>query len=78
MRLRGRADRRDLRGFRRRLAMDRQKESWRKASYSNGSGDCVEVGSGTGVVAVRDTKDREGVTLTLSVDAWREFTTSLK
>jgi hypothetical protein len=58
--------------------MDRQERNWRKASYSNGSGNCVEVGSGDGAVAVRDTKDREAAMLALSADAWREFTTSLK
>jgi len=55
--------------------------AWRKASYSgNGGNDCVEVGqgSGVGVVAVRDTKDRDGVTLTVSAEAWVSFAASLR
>ena len=39
--------------------MDREetdmRNDWRKASYSNGSGQCVEAASATGTIAVRDT-----------------------
>lgn len=52
--------------------------NWRKASYSNGSGDCVEVGNAAPVVLVRDTKDRDGGTLAFSAEAWREFAAGLK
>lgn len=61
--------------------MDRQtdmQDDWRKASYSNGSGACVEVGRATGSVAVRDTKNRDGAALAFSADAWANFTASLK
>jgi Domain of unknown function (DUF397) len=51
--------------------------NWRKATYSNGSGDCVEVGSTVGSVAVRDTKDRNGATLSVTAKAWQTFTASL-
>jgi hypothetical protein len=52
---------------------------WRKATYSgNGGGDCVEVGDAAHVIAVRDTKDRDGGTLSVSADAWRTFTDGLK
>jgi len=52
--------------------------SWRKSSYSGGNGgDCVEVG-GSGAVLVRDTRDRNGVTLTIPADAWAQFTASIK
>lgn len=52
---------------------------WRKSSYSgNGGGDCVEVGSLTGDIAVRDTKDRNGGTLAFTADAWSAFAASLK
>lgn len=51
---------------------------WRKSSYSSGSGGaCVEVASADGV-AVRDTTDRDGGTLTFSTAAWAEFTASLR
>ena len=58
--------------------MDRDSGNWRKASYSNGQGDCVEVGNATGSVAVRDTKDRGGAVLSVSAGAWRAFTDELK
>jgi Domain of unknown function (DUF397) len=52
---------------------------WRKASYSSGNGgDCVEVGQGDDAVAVRDTKDRDGVTLSVPAAAWASFTASLR
>ena len=52
---------------------------WRKASYSSGNGgDCVEIGQDTGAVAVRDTKNRDGVTLSVSASAWANFAASLK
>jgi hypothetical protein len=51
---------------------------WRKASYSNGSGSCVETASGGGTVAVRDTTDRDGGTLVFSATAWASFTGSLR
>jgi Domain of unknown function (DUF397) len=51
---------------------------WRKSSYSgNGGQDCVEV-AGYGAVLVRDTKDRDGVTLSVPAGAWAKFTASLR
>jgi hypothetical protein len=53
--------------------------SWRKSSYSSGNGgQCVEAGHATGVVLVRDTTDRTGVTLSVSPTAWASFTASLR
>jgi hypothetical protein len=53
--------------------------AWRKSSYSGGSGgNCVEAADFAGRVLVRDTADRDGAMLTLSADAWREFTSLLK
>ena len=50
---------------------------WRKSTHSGANGgDCVEVASAEGV-AVRDTTDREGVTLEFSAQAWQEFTRRL-
>lgn len=52
--------------------------TWRKSSFSSGQGgECVEVGNADGV-AVRDTTDREGATLTFSAEAWGRFTASLR
>ena len=35
-------------------------DDWRKASFSNGQGSCVETASRAGTVAVRDTTNRRG------------------
>jgi hypothetical protein len=53
-------------------------DDWRKASYSNGSGQCVETASGAGTVAVRDTADRDSGTLAFTAEAWQRFTDSLR
>jgi hypothetical protein len=51
---------------------------WRKSSYSGANGgNCVEVATAEGV-AVRDTTDRDGGTLTFSASAWQEFTRRLR
>jgi len=51
---------------------------WRKSSFSGANGGaCVEVASAKGV-AVRDTTDREGLTLEFSVEAWQQFTRRLR
>jgi hypothetical protein len=53
--------------------------SWRKSSYSSGNGgQCVETGHVTGAVLIRDTRDRDGVTLSVSPETWASFTASLK
>jgi hypothetical protein len=52
---------------------------WRKSTYSNGSGECVEVGHATGRIAVRDTKDcGNGPVLRLTPGDWARFTASVK
>jgi Domain of unknown function (DUF397) len=53
---------------------------WLKSSYSgNGGGDCVEVaGNLTGIVLVRDSKDREGPALAPSDQAWSAFVEGIK
>jgi uncharacterized protein DUF397 len=53
-------------------------KGWRKASYSNGSGDCVEVGHTAGNVGVRDTKLIASLVLAFTPDAWAAFTADLK
>lgn len=56
---------------------------WRKASYSNGTGSCVEVsGSGT-TVLVRDTKQRymrdtDRTIVSFSPEAWKTAVASIK
>ncbi|MGI5323613.1 DUF397 domain-containing protein [Actinomadura nitritigenes] len=52
---------------------------WRKASRSTAEGDnCVEVADGTGVVAVRDSKDPDGPMLVLSRGEFRHLTDAIK
>ena len=48
--------------------------TWRKSSYSgNNGGDCVEVGTATPMIAVRDSKDPHGPVLAFSPQTWRRF-----
>jgi len=48
---------------------------WRKPQRSLGNGNCVEVSSG---VMVRDTADRDGVTLTFPGVSWGKFLDTLR
>jgi hypothetical protein len=59
--------------------LDSIDSSWRKSSYSGTSGgSCVETAGGVGVILVRDTTDREGLTLSVPASAWAKFTDSLR
>jgi hypothetical protein len=53
-------------------------QTWRTSSYTASQGNCVEVGDGDRAILVRDTKDRDGGTLTFTAAAWQTFTGSLK
>ncbi|GGP00164.1 DUF397 domain-containing protein [Wenjunlia tyrosinilytica] len=47
---------------------------WRKSSYSGGNGQCVEFAApDSSVVAVRDSKDPSGPSLSFSSEAWTSF-----
>ncbi|MFF2950720.1 DUF397 domain-containing protein [Kitasatospora sp. NPDC057965] len=60
------------------MTHDFQGAQWRKSTYSNGDGDCVEVADGhTGIVPVRDSKDPDGPTLTFTTTAWHSFLTAI-
>ncbi|GIJ41875.1 DUF397 domain-containing protein [Micromonospora andamanensis] len=60
--------------------MDMTGAQWRKSSKSgNNGGNCVEVADNLpGVVLVRDTKDRDGGTLSFQMAAWRGFVEAAK
>jgi hypothetical protein len=58
--------------------MDQVDPRWRKASYSGNGANCIEAGHTPGAVLVRDTTNRDGVTLSLPGDAWDAFTAGLK
>jgi hypothetical protein len=51
---------------------------WRKASYSDNGGNCIEVGDHAGRVLVRDTKDGTGPMLRFTPGAWRRFADQVK
>ena len=51
---------------------------WRKASYSDNGGNCVEVADHDSRVLVRDTQDRTGPMLRFSPAAWRRFAGQVK
>ena len=58
---------------------DEAVSGWRVATYTGGQGNCVEVGRSSTVVAVRDTKDRDGgPMLRFDHSVWRAFTERLK
>jgi hypothetical protein len=66
-------------------APDLSRATWRKSSYSNGTGgSCVEIALLTRIaghehdIAVRDSKDPHGPTLTLTARQWRDFTAAIK
>jgi Domain of unknown function (DUF397) len=51
---------------------------WRTSSYSGSNGgNCVEAATAEGV-AVRDSADRDGGTLTFTAEAWQAFTSALR
>ncbi|WP_434742800.1 DUF397 domain-containing protein [Micromonospora sp. SH-82] len=60
--------------------MDLTAARWRTSTRSSGNGgNCVEVADNLpGVVAVRDSKDRTGPTLTFTPTTWQTFLTHLK
>ena len=51
---------------------------WRKSTFSDANGGaCVETASANAVIMVRDTTNRDGVTLAFPADAWQRFTSEL-
>jgi hypothetical protein len=58
--------------------MGEQVGNWRKSTASANGEQCVEVGSGSGNVAVRDTMNRDGHTLSVPDSAWTTFLTTLR
>jgi Domain of unknown function (DUF397) len=53
-------------------------ENWRVSRYSGTNGNCVEVADESGMVQVRDTKNREAGSVAFTADAWAKFTASLQ
>jgi Domain of unknown function (DUF397) len=57
---------------------DLSRAAWRKSSYSNIGGECVEVAADGGIVGVRDTRDQAGAVLAFSPAAWQRFAAQAK
>jgi hypothetical protein len=51
---------------------------WRKSSRSTAEGDCVEVAVQPRAVAVRDSKNASGPTLTIPTAGWSAFRADLR
>jgi len=61
------------------VSVDLTNARWRKSTRSGGNGNCVEVADNlAGIVAVRDTKDREGGTLIFTSAGWFAFVQAVK
>jgi hypothetical protein len=58
---------------------DTSRAPWRKSSYSNNGGNCIEAGvAESGWILVRDTTNRTSGTLSFPASVWRAFAEGLK
>jgi hypothetical protein len=55
------------------MSAEQSESTWRKSSFSGNDTNCVEIGRGSEVVGVRDTKDPHGGTLLIARDAFAAF-----
>jgi Domain of unknown function (DUF397) len=51
----------------------RERFDWRKSKRSMNNGNCAEVATAAGVVAVRDSKDPQGPVLRYPIASWISF-----
>ena len=60
-------------------AMDLSRAAWRKSTYSNNGGACVEIArSLPDGVAVRDSQEPDGPKLAFTPEQWKAFTSTVK
>ena len=53
--------------------------TWRKSSYSGSNGgNCIEITTTPGTVAVRDSNDPHGPELTFGIQNWQRFADQVK
>lgn len=59
--------------------MSEFKPEWRKSSFSQGAGECVEYAlKPDGGVLLRDSKDPDGTIQVFSAESWRQFLAGVK
>ncbi|MFF0521837.1 DUF397 domain-containing protein [Actinomadura nitritigenes] len=59
--------------------MDLTTATWRKSSHSGGTGgECVELASAPGIIAVRDSKDPDGPKLVVGREQFATLMAALK
>jgi Domain of unknown function (DUF397) len=60
-------------------AADLSRATWRKSSYSNGGGECVEVADlSDGTRALRDSKNPDDGVLIFDRESWASFVAGIK
>ena len=58
---------------------DLRRAEWRTSTFSGGNGSCVEVASNLpGIIAIRDSKDRQGPALVFTPDEWNAFLAGIR
>ncbi|MFF4381030.1 DUF397 domain-containing protein [Kitasatospora sp. NPDC001547] len=61
------------------MKLDLAGAKWRKSTYSNGQGGCIEVADGyRGVMPVRDSKDPLGPALVFPAEEWVSFVAAVR
>jgi hypothetical protein len=58
--------------------LDLSRAVWRKSTHSGGNGSCLEVADLGAAVAIRDSKDKRGPKLIVTLEQWRAFRHSVK
>jgi hypothetical protein len=57
---------------------DLSRAQWRKSSYSDNTGNCVEVANLDYIIGVRDSKDPNRKTLFIACGKWYDFVDAVK
>ncbi len=58
--------------------LDLSRAAWRKSTYSNNGGNCVEIAPAGGMIAVRDSTAPHGLALAFTAQQWNAFTSTIK